>query len=676
MKCAWLLCLLAAPLAHAQDRFPSRPGEEGFHRVIRSTYHGIRLERDLQRIAIADPDRLESLEVDDRELLFLGKEVGRTSVILYFQDGSRQLLTFSVEEDLSLLEEALREIDPSLSVSLAPDRDALVLRGQVPDIDAYRAAEAAAQSYLGAGGRRSGPSEALIQSPGAEAEPGGDSLRVRAEGRQAGTGAVINLIRLETLPPRLDEKIREAIASLGGEDLTVRRVLRGDLPDDERDVFVIDGRVKDQSTLVQVLTVASRLLSDGGRQQNDVQVLADESGALVNQRGGSGQGGTGQNGPSGQGGGLGGSNVPGLGGGGSVRNLQNRIQNNIGRAKAIELADGRILSFVEVEDLPQVRVNVQLYEVNRTELMSFAADWAVLLSDFDQSPLLPAGIASQLQGAGASSIGASGRDIQGALSSLGGTLGSRTQAVTNHVAVDVALSLLETRGIARRLSEPSLLVLNGELGLFQVGGEIPVPQAFAPAFGDGQNAGVFSSVEFRSFGVQLAIRPLVDRDWITLDIQPQIVLPDSELTAAIRSSTGSDVQTTAFESRSLRTSGRLRDGESLILGGLVSRRREASEAQPPLLGDIPLLGWLFSSRSGEEGDQELVIVVNPVVVRERLEDLSLWDFPGGGELLGRVTESRRAKLRDSENRGNSSESSGTDPSERVDPDRLERTERE
>ena len=124
------------------------------------------------------------------------------------------------------------------------------------------------------------------------------------------------------------------------------------------------------------------------------------------------------------------------------------------------------------------------------------------------------------------------------------------------IAVDTALSYLEREGVAQTLSSPSLTVLSGEMAQVQVGGEVPVPVAFAPAFGTtssstsstsgssggGQGGGggastpgVFSSVDFVPFGVQLQVRPMVgEDDSITLDVQPMVVTPDSVLTDAIR----------------------------------------------------------------------------------------------------------------------------------------------
>ncbi len=206
------------------------------------------------------------------------------------------------------------------------------------------------------------------------------------------------------------------------------------------------------------------------------------------------------------------------------------------------------------------------------------------------------------------------------------------------------MSLLEREGIAQTLSSPSLTVLSGELAQVQVGGEVPVPTAFAPAFGSAAatagaaaTPGVFSSVEFVPFGVQLQIRPLVGDDGtITLDVQPLVVTPDAVLTDTIRQSTGTAVPTTAFQTRALRTSSRLQDGQALLIGGLTSNNSSTNTASTPGLRDVPILGRLFQGFNRNDQDTELIVVVNPVVVRTPVSDVAMWAFPGRDELMRSV----------------------------------------
>jgi Flp pilus assembly secretin CpaC len=330
-------------------------------------------------------------------------------------------------------------------------------------------------------------------------------------------------------------------------------------------------------------------------------------------------------------------------GGARGARLTNQIQANLGRAKAIEAAGGRILSFIEVVDLPQVRVDIRLAEVNRSKLRALDVNSVALLSSFRQPSLNPAQSADVVQGDQAARVGASGPAIQQVLSFLSGGLLSQLQFSGGSAAIDAAFSLLEREGIAQSLSSPSVTVLSGELAQVQVGGEVPVPTAFAPAFGAGvvgpgggvaTTPGVFSSVEFVPFGVQLQIRPLVgDDDAITLDVQPLVVTPDAVLTDAIRESTGTDVATTAFQTRALRTSSRLQDGQSLVIGGLLSNNSATNTAATPGLSTVPLIGGMFRNFNRNDQSTELIIVVNPVVLRTPVPDAAMWAFPGRSELL-------------------------------------------
>ena len=651
---AWLQ---PAPVEAGQERFqvpaPQAPnGPAGELSVIRSYHRRLAFTQDIQRIAIGNTDILSAELLTSRELLVLGRETGRTTLIVWFANGASLDYIFSVQRDLSVLERALERVHPSIDVEIAPDRDAIVLTGLVPDLVVSQTAEAVARNYLEAGGNArnaaqpfiaappAGPPDAAVPAPvpGAApqnapqqapaAEPGPS---VQLQGTLQPSGSIINLIRLESLPATPEQKIQDAVQAVGGQRVTVRRVLRGNVRDDASDTLVLEGRVPNQIALVRVLTLAVRLFTGQTIATDDIQVVADEGGALTD------QGDTQANQTQ-----LSGGASSSLFGGARGARLTNQIQANLGRAKAIEAAGGRILSFIEVVDLPQVRVDIRLAEVNRTKLRALDVNSVALLSSFRQPSLNPAQSAGVVQGDQAARVGASGPAIQQVLSFLSGGLLSQLQFSGGSAAIDAAFSLLEREGIAQSLSSPSVTVLSGELAQVQVGGEVPVPTAFAPAFGAGvvvpggaaTTPGVFSSVEFVPFGVQLQIRPLVgDDDTITLDVQPLVVTPDAVLTDAIRESTGTDVATTAFQTRALRTSSRLQDGQSLVIGGLLSNNSATNTAATPGLSDVPIIGSMFRNFNRNDQSLELIVVVNPVILRTPVPDAAMWEFPGRDELL-------------------------------------------
>jgi pilus assembly protein CpaC len=632
--------------------------------IIKSQHKRLTFPQEIQRIAIGDTEILSAELITSREVLVLGRETGMTTLIVWFANGLSREYLFSVRRDLSVLERALKLVNPTIEVESAPDRDAIVLTGRVPDVLVSQTAEAIARNYLDAGSSRRGAAEPLVAAPPAapdlfgapaaapgagapaapatpqaslpaapatQGPPGQPSVQI--QGAVLPSGTIINLIQLETLPPTPEQRIQAAIQAIGGQGVTVRRVLHGIVRDDSTDTLVLEGRVPNQIVLVRVLTLAARLFAGQTITAQDIRVVADEAGALAEQGQGQAQATQTQ---------LGGGATASLFGGARGARLTNQVRTNLGRAKAIEAAGGRILSFIEVTDLPQIRVDIRLEEVNRTKLLTLDPNSALMLSSFRQPSLNPAQSATTVQGDQAARIGSAGAAIQNVLSFLNGGLLNEVQYSGGHAAISAALSLLEREGIAQSLSSPSLTVLSGELAQVQIGGEIPVPTAFSPAFGGAAagaaTPGVFSSVEFVPFGVQLQIRPLVgDDDTITLDVQPLVVTPDTLLTNTIRQATGTAVPTTAFQTRALRTSSRLQDGQALLIGGLMSNNTSTNTASTPGLRATPILGRLFQSFNRNDESTELIVIVNPVLLRTPVPGAAMWAFPSRDELIRPLT---------------------------------------
>lgn len=621
------------------------------------THQRIPLERDVERVAIGSPDILDVTTLNSRELLALGRKPGQTSILVWYVDGAIQQFDVRVTADIALLERTLRAIHPSITVEKAPDRDALVLSGRVPKAIYSRRAEDVVTSWV-----RAIPSgkELLVGDAASAVEDAQSSSAVGSASNSAGSGAVINLIQVEGLPEygqavAPEEQLVEAIQSMGGEKVSVRRIQKGSMPDDTVDILVLEGEVEDQVTLSRILSLAYKVfvgsvqgpdvtLTDGVAGttrvfeggdlaiKDDIKVIADESGALFsdntnNQQTQSLLSGFGQSGSSG-----GSANLGQAG-------LDNRVDQNIARASVIELAGGRILSFIEVMDIPQVRVDIRVYEVNRTKLLSYQADLGVITSDFDQGGLNAAGASSTLQGASAARVGSSGdKDIQNVFGFLEGTLTNQLQLSGSNWAIDSLFGFLENEGLARSLANPSLSVLSGEIALFEVGGRVPIDQAFGTQVGI---QGVFNSTSFIEFGVKLAVRPLVgDNDFITIDFAPEVISPDAVLTQLLVESTGSNPATFAFESRLLRTSSRLADGQTMLVGGLQQTQRSDEDGRAPWLSDVPLLGLLFQGFDYSDDDLEVIVMVRPTIVRDPIPNAAMWVYPGTEEMLERVLPPR------------------------------------
>lgn len=169
------------------------------------------------------------------------------------------------------------------------------------------------------------------------------------------------------------------------------------------------------------------------------------------------------------------------------------------------------------------------------------------------------------------------------------------------------LSLLEGNGMARVLAEPSLVALSGQSASFLAGGEIPIP--VPQALGT-------TTIQYKPFGIGLTVTPTVlADDRIALKVAPEASDLDPSRGVAIN---GAVVP--AIVTRRADTTVELGDGESFVIGGLVSRNTVSQLDKVPLLGDLPLIGTFFKNLNFHQEDRELMIIVTPHRVRPLARD--------------------------------------------------------
>ncbi|CAN7584974.1 type II and III secretion system protein family protein [Variovorax paradoxus] len=185
--------------------------------------------------------------------------------------------------------------------------------------------------------------------------------------------------------------------------------------------------------------------------------------------------------------------------------------------------------------------------------------------------------------------------------------------------VGLNVGFLEGNGMARVLAEPTLVAMSGQSASFLAGGELPVP---AP-----QGLGT-TSIEYKPFGIGLTLTPTVlSNDRIVLKVAPEA----SDLDYTNSLSIGG-VAVPAITTRRADTTVELGDGESFIIGGLVSRTTTSNVDKVPLLGDLPILGTFFRQNKYQMSEKELVILVTPHLVKPIARGTDLTPYlPGGAE---------------------------------------------
>ena len=174
------------------------------------------------------------------------------------------------------------------------------------------------------------------------------------------------------------------------------------------------------------------------------------------------------------------------------------------------------------------------------------------------------------------------------------------------VDFDVAFDALEEKGLVKILAEPNLIALSGDTASFLAGGEFPVPVAQ-----DSDTDSTTITVEFKEFGVSLAFTPTVLNDGlINLVVAPEVSSIDFA-----NAVTTSGFVIPGLTVRRATTTVELRDGQAFAIAGLLQSDFSDSIAQFPLLGDVPILGALFRSTEYQKNETELVIIIEPRLVK-------------------------------------------------------------
>lgn len=265
-------------------------------------------------------------------------------------------------------------------------------------------------------------------------------------------------------------------------------------------------------------------------------------------------------------GGFGGGGAGGFGGGFGNNNNNNNNNNN----------DDFIVNMLEVPGNHQIMLHVKIAEITRTQGRELGLDL-----DFQD-------------------LTGNGRHQLATL--LGGAAGNTLTGVFENGEINVFLRWLATHDTARVLAAPTLTVLSGNQASFLAGGEFPVPTIVGVGGAQG------TTTSFRGYGTSLLVQPeVIDKDWIKLQITPEYSNLDQD--NAFAGGQGLSV-------RRAQTTVKLREGQTIVLAGLYGSAFGTTVNRIPFLGELPIVGpILFNSKQSSRGENELLILVTPELVR-------------------------------------------------------------
>ena len=276
-----------------------------------------------------------------------------------------------------------------------------------------------------------------------------------------------------------------------------------------------------------------------------------------------------------------------------------------------------VINSVEVMQPQQVMLEVRFVEASRQAGRELGVQWNVLPRPGHQESFI-ANVGSQQP---ASNLPvtpffnnrpiASLATPTGAPAAAAGVIGTATapfgflagNLIAKGLQIDVMLNALEERGLARRLAEPNLVALSGETANFLAGGEYPIP---VPGISAGQ-----IMIVYKQYGVSLAFTPTVlNGNLINMKIIPEVSQLDPSHNVAV----GDGIVVPALTVRRATTTLELKDGQSFVLAGLLQSDLATAQQQLPWIGDVPVIGALFSSKSFQKNETDLIIIVTPRLV--------------------------------------------------------------
>ncbi len=169
----------------------------------------------------------------------------------------------------------------------------------------------------------------------------------------------------------------------------------------------------------------------------------------------------------------------------------------------------------------------------------------------------------------------------------------------------VTIRALQQRNLLQILAEPNLLARSGQEASFLAGGEFPFPVV------QGGTNFTAVTIQFKEFGVRLKFTAnVIDEGNIFLKVAPEVSSLDFSNALTI-----SGFLVPALSTRRADTAVELRDGQSFAIAGLIDNRLTEIASKIPWLGDAPIIGKLFKSRSVNRNRTELMVLVTPKLVR-------------------------------------------------------------
>ncbi len=271
---------------------------------------------------------------------------------------------------------------------------------------------------------------------------------------------------------------------------------------------------------------------------------------------------------------------------------------------------------------PQVMIEAQIVEIDTDKINNLGLEWGGsdgTLGQFNagsRDVAFPFNITNNLKATHffdpvTNWVSALGGSTSGSNSSSTNLLGNSVQLGTLNLSqLQIILRALVSNSQARYLSKPKIMTLNNKSAIIEIASQQAVGHMIQNSGGSSLTSSV-SAAERYNTGLVLKVTPQVNKDgYITMLVQPSY----TDIQASPISTASNPVYDPVTRGASSLV--RVRNGQTLVMGGLLRSVENKTVRKVPLLGYIPIIGWLFTSSVDQRSNTDLVIFLTPTIVSD------------------------------------------------------------
>lgn len=265
----------------------------------------------------------------------------------------------------------------------------------------------------------------------------------------------------------------------------------------------------------------------------------------------------------------------------------------------------------------QVMIEARLVEVTANPRQAYGINWAGVVGSGSSPKILSYGAKGATTGTSAGTtipttdLALGNSDNHNLLGNLS-HLASSQFAILTVPQMSLAMQALNEDADAEFLANPRIVTADNQQAKIEINRNQPVPQL---NFNEQTATAVFGGFQDKKFGNTLLVRPSVNKDnFVTLSVKPEISNKVGDATFVFA---GATVTSPIIDTRALESNVLIKSGDTLAIGGLLQDEVTKGRTKVPLMGDVPLLGYLFQNRINARTKRNLLVFVTPTIIDQR-----------------------------------------------------------